>query len=125
MFKLQPDPVFPFTAQISVPGLAEPQPLQLIGKHMGRKELAAFDASLVRVVPTTGADGQPGPVRTEPADLTDLQVVAQLVAGWQQDQVDEPFSEEALGRLLDGYPHSAREIHRAWRTELLAAREKN
>lgn len=125
MFKLQPDPVFPFTAHISVPGVPAAQPLRLIGRHMGRQALAAFDASLVRVVPTTNPDGSPGVPRTEPADLTDLQVITQLVAGWEEGQVDAPFSTEALGKLLDEYPNAAREIHRDWRTELLAAREKN
>lgn len=125
MFKLQPDPVFPFTAHISVPGLAEPQPLQLIGKHMGRKELAEFQASLVRVVPTTNADGTTGPDRVMPSDLTDQQVVARIVAGWADGQVDEPFSPEAINRLLDGYQHAAGEIYAAWLAELTSAREKN
>jgi hypothetical protein len=54
---------------------------------------------------------------------SDAEALAEIVSDWSG--VDEKFSRDALGVLLDNYPAAAGELFDAFRKELLEARAKN
>jgi hypothetical protein len=114
MFQLNPNPTFPFVAQITVPG-GEAQPLALIGQHKGRAALQEW-IELPKLRAETGAP------------VMDAEYLGQVLDGWQvstSDGVAVPYSVEALQVLLDGYPAAAGEIFAAYLRALTESRAKN
>ncbi len=106
MFKLQPNPTFKVDVSIPVPG-GKAGKVTILFKHKGKKALQEFFESL----------------QSEGEQRTDVDALADLVAGWEG--VDDKFSEENLGLLLDAYPGAAMALFDAYRTEVLEARAKN
>lgn len=85
MFKVTPDPTFPFTVMIPIPG-GDPAELKLHGRRLTRSQIgAAYEAG-------TTFDA----------------LVKDNVVGW--DGVDAPFSAESLAALLENYPLAAQRI---------------
>lgn len=106
MFALQPKPTFKAEVVIATPGGGEGK-IKFEFVHKGRKALKAFFASL----------GEGETAREDAEALLDL------VAGWEG--VDEKFSPEALGTLLDNYPSAAKAIFEAYNAGLFEGRAKN
>jgi len=115
MFKLNPTPTFPFTAQITIPG-GEAQPLALIGRHKGRAALQEWV-------------DQPKQLAEAGRPVMDAEYLDQVLAGWPEvstaDGVAVPYSVEALQVLLDSYPAAAGEIFSAYLRALTESRAKN
>lgn len=101
--KLQPNPTFDCQVSISVPGQEQKEAIGVTFRHLSRTGLREYLEGL--------------------ASKTDAEGLASIVVGWTG--IDEPFSKEALGRLLDNYPASSGEIFETYRRELLEARAKN
>lgn len=51
--------------------------------------------------------------------------LARFVDGWEGEQINAPFSLEALGKLVKNYPKAAKAIFKAFEAELIGALEKN
>lgn len=105
MFSITPNPVFTIPVQISVPGEAVPATITVRFKHKNKAALKALGE------------------RIEKGELDDPQVLTELVDGWQD--VDQPYSREALEALLNNYPASAGELLTAWRKAISESRVKN
>lgn len=109
-FRYVPNPTFPATVQITVPGAAAPAPLEVVFKHKSRKEAEAWFASIDK-------------------STLDIDVVAEIVAdmpGLEDEQGQPvPYSREVLARLLDEYHIAGLEILLAYRTALRESRAKN
>jgi hypothetical protein len=101
--KLQPAETFAGSAEIPVPG-QEPARVSMTWRHKGREALQAWVNSAV------GRD--------------DVDVLAEVIASWGPE-IDEPFSREALARLLDAYPGAAQALFWAYRKDLTEGRRKN
>ena len=102
-FKLQPNPTFPSRVAISVPGQEKPAVITITFKHLSRPQIKEFFG---------GNEGK-----------TDAEALSSIVVGWEG--VDEKYSPEALGELLDNYPTAAGEIFDAFRKDLMESRAKN
>jgi hypothetical protein len=91
----------------------------------GKRVKHTFDAQFVRL-PQSEIDEMFSPQREQ--RITDSEVVDRVVVGWRgvkdQDDVDIPFSMEALADLLDVYGVRSA-IVRAWMESLEQARQKN
>lgn len=109
MFKLQPNPTFPATVQITVPGLPEPIDVQITFRHKNKAALRAWVA-----------DG---------AGKSAAALLHELIVSWtgMQDEkgADVPYSLTALTDLLDGYWAAGDEITEAYLTELKESKAKN
>ncbi len=103
MLKLDPAPTFTAPALISVPG-GDPIEVRITWRHKGR---AAYQAWL---------DGPP--------NRTDVQALAEIIADWGVE-IDAPYNEENLARLLDIYPAAATDLILAYRQALFEGRRKN
>ena len=103
MFKINPNPTFKATVQISVPGSDKPAAITVDFKHLSKSALRDYFSSL---------EGK-----------TDTEALASVITGWQG--IDADYSADALGQLIDNYPASAGELFEAFRRELLEARRKN
>jgi hypothetical protein len=101
MFKLDPDPTFKLTVEITRPG-GSTRPLELEFKWLERQ-------AFIDYCKTSG-------------DMGDIAFFSGLIAGWD---ADAPFDAAALEKLFKLYPKAAREIFVAYRDELLGAEEKN
>lgn len=108
MFVLKPNPTF--TSKVSIPTADGPGEIEFVFKHKGRKALADFIQSITE--PTKGKDTR-----------TDLDALMEIVAGW--NEVDTPFSKDALEELLDAYPGSASAIFNRYLPALTEGQEKN
>ncbi len=102
MFKLARKPTFTATARIHVPGEGEGS----INVEFRHFEKAARVAHFEKL-----------------AEKTNLEALSVLVCGWSG--CDTPFSEEALGQLLDDYPSAAAGIFDAYFKESAGAVAKN
>jgi hypothetical protein len=101
--KLQPAPVFSCAVPITVPGQEARAIVNITFKHLAKSALREF---------FSGLEGK-----------SDAEALAEIVSDWSG--VDEKFSRDALGVLLDNYPAAAGELFDAFRKELLEARAKN
>lgn len=101
-FKLQPDPTFWATAELSVPGQSEREPVPLQFRHQSREEWR---------------------VTTDDGKATVRDVVTKLVVGWRIE--GEEFSPAALERLLNNYLPSAVEIYETYVRESQESKRKN
>lgn len=104
MFKLNPNPTFPGTATIAVPG-GEAATLKLVFKHKTRDEAKAFFE------------------RAAKSDEKESALMLEVIAGWED--VDAPFSEENLALLLQNYHNAPNAIFQAYMAELSTARRGN
>lgn len=104
-FTLQPKPTF--TGEVTIPTPNGEGKITFEFKHKGRKALKAFYESL--------GEGETA--------RQDLDALIELVSGWTG--VDEEFSDENLGVLLDNYPAAPRAIFDAYNKALLEGRQKN
>jgi hypothetical protein len=104
MFSLNPAPTFVAPVTIAVPGKPAAT-LKMVFKHKTKDEAAAFfkDAAT--------------------SDEKEAVQLLQIVAGWED--VDSPFSVEALERLLQNYHNAAQAIFQAYMDELTQARKGN
>ena len=101
--KLQPNPTFTIPVPLSVPGQESKAVVQVTYRHLSVNGLRDFYSAL--------------------SGKTNLDGLAEIITDIAA--VDEPFSKEALGKLLDNYPRAGAELFEAYRNELLGAREKN
>ena len=99
MLKLHPNPTFKAKVGIPVPG-ADPVEIEIECRHIQKDEL-------------------------EPKikNLTDDEFAREVVVGWAG--VDEAYSPEAFGQMLNHYPGAGREIVLAYLRELTGARAGN
>jgi uncharacterized protein involved in tellurium resistance len=105
MFVLQPKPTF--KSEVSIPTTEGEGKINFVFKHKGRKALKEFFDTL----------------SNEEVVRDDVDALSELVEGWSG--VDEKFSVEALGNLLDNYPGAAAAIFAAYNRALLEGRSKN
>lgn len=103
MFKLEPNPTFEATVQLSIPGQARPGEVTVEYRHLDQDKLKAYYESLPG---KSSADG-----------------LMEIVVSWRG--FDAGFSREALDRLLKNYPASAGELYAAFRREMLESKAKN
>jgi hypothetical protein len=111
MFKLDPDPTFPFTANITVPGQATPAQLNLVGRHKTRQAMKDW-------------------IERANTGVPDAQYLGEAIAGWGDDVLGgdgtpAPFTPEAFEALLDRYSASGIEIFHAYTRALGESRSKN
>lgn len=109
MLKISPAPTFEFDAQISVPGSDQPGTIRLTARHKGRAALAAWIES---------AGGR-----------KDAEFLGSVLAGWSgvldEHGAEVPYSERALGDMLDAYPACGRELFEQYLAALTESRRKN
>ncbi|AQW29527.1 phage tail assembly chaperone [Ralstonia syzygii subsp. celebesensis] len=108
MFSINPKPTFAAEVAIPVAG-GGTEKLQLVFKHKTRDEVKAFFA---QAGAGAGAD-----------DQSDADVLLEIVAGWED--VDVPFSREALDQLVQNYPSAPRAIFDTYLAELTGQRRGN
>lgn len=101
--KLQPNPTFTATAELSVPGQEKTARVTVTFKHLARNKIQEY---------FKGLEGK-----------TDADALGEIMVGW--DGIDEKFSPEALAELLDNYPAAAGELFESFRTNLMESRRKN
>ncbi|WP_247538437.1 phage tail assembly chaperone [Ralstonia pseudosolanacearum] len=106
MFSINPKPTFTAEADIPLAG-GGTEKLQLVFKHKTRDEVKAFFEHV-----SAGAD-----------DQSDADVLLEIVAGWED--VDVPFSREALDQLVQNYPSAPRAIFDTYLGELTGQRRGN
>ena len=102
MFKLQPNPTFRAKVAIPVPGEASVK-VEFEFRHKPKDDLLGY------LQATAGRE--------------DLDVLLDVVVRWWE--VDEDFSREALGKLLQNYPGSGPAIIGTYAKELADARLGN
>lgn len=56
---------------------------------------------------------------------TPAEFLARFVDGWEGENINAPFSQEALERMTKNYPKSSKAVFRAYEAELIGALEKN
>lgn len=122
MLKLQHAPTFPVKVAVPVPG-GEPVSITVTCRHMGRGELLAHMQEAQRearppLYRRLLHPWWPWPVKT------DAQRLMQIVVGWG-DEVDTPFSPDAVERLCELYPIAAPLIVEAWARTLTELRAGN
>lgn len=103
MLKLNLDPTFTESVEITVPGQKKTGKINLTFKYRTRSEMLEFSEA---------AKGK-----------KDLELIKEIVVGWSG--IDEDFSEENLEVFLDNYPASPLEISTAYNRLLLESRIKN
>ncbi len=104
MFRLDPQPTFPATVQISQPGGGQ-LPLRLVFRHQTSTQLKEFLA----------AQG-----------LSNSQMLERMVAGVHADDKPADMADAVfLERVLEAYPASASDILRTYLRELTESRVKN
>jgi len=116
MFKIIPNPTFPATVAIAVPG-KQPEKLKLTFRHMTREQLRDFFDRIAREAAEAIEGDRDDTVTRE------RKALEEIVAGWED--VDQPFSGEALEALIRNYHGAATAILDAYTGELNLARRGN
>lgn len=106
MFSINPNPTFAAEVAIPVAG-GGTEKLNLLFKHKRRDDVREFFARA-----SEGADGE-----------SDADVLLEIVEGWED--VDAPFSREALDQLVQNYPAAPRAIFDTYLAELTGQRRGN
>lgn len=101
MFKLEPNPTFKATVQVTVPG-GDSQPLPVVFKHMTAKKFAEFLSTA--------------------AEKTNAELVAAMVE--EVPGIDKPQA-DFFEELFDNYPASTADLFRTYKRELVESRVKN
>jgi hypothetical protein len=104
--KLQPNPTFSAKVEIPVPGQDQPEVVDFIFAHMDRDEFKAFTDPEVA------------------AQRSDMDSLRRIVRGWGSE-VDAPFSDDALAKLIKAYHGAAYAISAKFVAELTKARLGN
>lgn len=104
MFQIDPNPTFTADADIPVAGGGTSK-LTLVFKHKTKDEAREYFSR-------TSTDGE-----------DDVGALLEIVEGWED--VDAPFSREALDRVLQNYPGAPRAIFGAYLAELMGQRRGN
>lgn len=109
MLKLNPAPIFPATAYISVPGVDKPISVKMVFRHRTMKAITAWFKT------------------HEKRDSAEA--LEELIVSWDGIEDDDgnaiEFSRESLAQLLENYQPATNEIIRAYMGELAASKEKN
>ena len=104
MFKIaQQNPTFRVRVAISQPGKKSAGDIEFEFLYLSKSAVRAMYESI---------EGK-----------TDAEVLSEIIVNWSG--VDEPYSPDALERLIDLFPASAMDIHNAFRSELMEAKRKN
>lgn len=102
MFKLDPNPTFPATVQITVPG-GESQPLAVVFRHKTKSRLTKWLQD----------EKQP-----------DLEMAIEIVES-VPDRPDGQTLEDFFRQLFENYPAAALDMYLTYRRELTVSRVKN
>lgn len=103
MFKIQHNPTFKTIVPLSIAGQEEQPEIEVEFKYFGRRALR-------EVIDRNAAEGEAA-------------ILKEVVVGW--GRIDEPYSTEALDRLLDEFPAAASDFFIAYRRELVESKRKN
>jgi len=106
LFQLEPNPTFVTSVALPVPGAA-PVVVPFRFRHM---DTDAF----YEMLNESRAKGEPA-----------AEFLGRFVDGWEGENINAPFSQEALTRLTKNYPKAAKVIFRTFEAELIGALEKN
>jgi hypothetical protein len=102
MFKLEPNPTFWAGVEIHVPGQGKGK-IEVEFRYLDRAARAAYFETV--------------------GDKTNIAALGELVVGWRE--IDAPFNQDNLGRLLDIYPGAASALFDAFLNELAGVATKN
>lgn len=105
MLKLNPQPTFNAPAMITVPGQDEPVKIGVTWRHKSRAELEEWLKGL--------------------STRRDDEMLAEVMAGWDESDIDAPYSADALRALLNNYPRAAVDLMTAYSKALYEGRAKN
>lgn len=114
MFKINPNPTFTATASIAVPG-QQAAKLKLVFRHKTRADAKAFFERVSQEMAVEDAGGD--------AAARERKVLEEIVAGWED--VDQPFTGEALEQLLQNYHNASTAILDTYMEQLTLARRGN
>lgn len=106
MFTLDPNPTFTIPVPLPVPG-KEPVKVQFRFRHMSNE-------AYWQMLTESRAKGESA-----------VDFLARFVDGWEGENINAPFSLEALGKLVGNYPKAAGAVFKAFEAELIGALEKN
>lgn len=106
LFQIEPNPTFLFPVPLPVPG-GVPVEVMFRFRHMDTD--AFYD-----MLNESRAKGESA-----------AEFLARFIDGWEGEQINAPFSLEALGKLVKNYPKAAKAIFKAFEAELIGALEKN
>ena len=104
MFKIKANPTFVATAKIPAAG-GDILELKWVFKHRTRKQLEAFLQEAAK------------------AEMSDVDGILDMVEGWEE--VDTPFSREAVEELLDQYHDVVRPTMDAYLQGINGAKQGN
>lgn len=107
MFNLNPSPTFTCAVFLSVPGQAQPQPVEVTYRHKTKDALVRW-ADAYRSAPS-------------------LELLAEVIADWglRKDGEPVPYTPAALDLLCQNYPCAQSELSDAYVVELARAKRKN
>lgn len=106
-FKINPNPTFWHTCQITVPGEDKPAELPVEFRHKTKEQLTAFFDR----------------IKSADKTISDEELLGEVIAGWKIE--DSPYSLEALKTLLNNYPASGMELATQYTAALMESRRKN
>jgi bacterioferritin (cytochrome b1) len=104
MFKIIPNPTFVGIAKIAAPG-GEVLDLRIVFKHRTVTQLQEFLAEAAK------------------NERSDVDGLLEIVEGWEE--VDAPFSREALAQILDNYHDVVTPVMNAFFEAIRGAKEGN
>lgn len=108
MFKIVASPTFPAVCKITRLGEIDAGDLPVVFRHMGER---AHDAWLASA-----------------KDSNDIDFLDKVIVSWEacgEDGQPMPYSKDALGLLLDGFPAAGREIFNCYEKARLESRTGN
>lgn len=103
MFKLQPNPTFKAKVGISIAGQTRPAEIEVEYRYLSKAKVKEFFDNL--------------------GGKNDAEALSEIIVSWSG--VEEAFSAEALGELVDNYPAASADLFDTFRRELLEAKRKN
>ena len=107
MLKIIPDPTFKTPVQVTVPGQAKPETLNVTFRYMSRQSALAFFTAAAK------------------DKTSDLDCLKNLITDWDGFDGPFPFTEENLKTLLDNYPAAGFDLLTGYRRQLFESRIKN
>jgi hypothetical protein len=93
-----------------------------------RVELEAHAKAVAEAAEKAKAEGKDAPEAPPEPKMakTALDEVMEVVAGWDEGEVDEPFSREVMGKLMSNYHDlTAKKICQAWSDGLTQRKREN
>lgn len=102
MLKLQPNPTFKAPVSIGIPGEA-PEKITVEFKYLTKTQVSDWYARC--------------------AGRDDVESLAEIIVGWEA--VEVPYSRDALSKVLETYPGSARDFFRDFNKAVFEAARKN